>query len=232
MLLQAKKEIREANIQEVDTRIKLDKNIAILDVREKEEWDEGHLPGATHLPRGFLEVRVEKAVDDRTKPIIVYCAGGTRSAFAAKTLQEMGYTNVVSMAGGYGEWKNGGMPFVVPEKLSKNNMARYSRHLKIPEIGEAGQLKLMQSKVLLVGAGGLGSPAGVYLAASGVGTMGIIDSDTVDESHLQRQILHWTSSVGMPKVDSARRTLFEVNPDVKVRTYNLRMDASNVLDIR
>jgi len=231
LLINTKKAIREANIQEVDTRIKLDPNIAILDVREKDEWDEGHLPGATHLPRGFLEVRVEKAVEDHTRPIIVYCAGGTRSAFAAKTLQDMGYTNVVSMAGGYGEWKNGGMPFVVPEKLSKNKLARYSRHLKIPEIGEAGQLKLMASKVLLVGAGGLGSPAGVYLAASGIGTIGIIDSDTVDESNLQRQILHWTSSVGMPKVDSARRTLFEVNPDVKVRTYNLRMDASNVLDI-
>ena len=180
MLLKTKKEIREANIQEVDTRIKLDKNISILDVREKEEWDEGHLPGATHIPRGFLEVRVEKTVDDHTKPIIVYCAGGTRSAFAAKTLQDMGYTNVVSMAGGYGEWKNGGMPFIVPEKLNKSSMARYSRHLKIPEIGEAGQLKLMASKVLLVGAGGLGSPAGVYLAASGIGTIGIIDSDTVD----------------------------------------------------
>jgi rhodanese-related sulfurtransferase len=205
MLLNVKKQIREANIQEVETRIKQDPSIAILDVREKDEWDEGHLPGATHLPRGFLEVRVEKAVDDRAKPVIVYCAGGTRSAYAAKTLQDMGYTNVVSMAGGYGEWKNGGMPFVVPEKLTKSKMARYSRHLKIPEIGEAGQLKLMASKVLLVGAGGLGSPAGVYLAASGIGTIGIIDSDTVDESNLQRQILHWSSSVGMPKVDSARQ---------------------------
>ncbi|HET9130019.1 MAG TPA: ThiF family adenylyltransferase, partial [Terriglobia bacterium] len=190
LLTNTKKAIREANIQEVESRIKQDPNIALLDVREKEEWDEGHLPGATHLPRGFLEVRIEKAVDDRSKPIILYCAGGTRSAFAAKTLQDMGYTDVVSMAGGYGEWKNGGMPFVVPEKISKNKLARYSRHLKIPEIGEAGQMKLMASKVLLVGAGGLGSPAGVYLAASGIGTIGIVDSDTVDESNLQRQILH------------------------------------------
>jgi len=231
MLQSAKKEIRESSVHDVNERIKNEPNTAVLDVREKEEWDEGHLPNAIHLPRGFLESRVEKAVDDRNKPIVVYCAGGSRSAFAAKTLQEMGYSNVVSMAGGYGEWKNAGLAFVVPEKLSKNKLARYSRHLKIPEIGEAGQLKLMQSKVLLVGAGGLGSPAGVYLAASGIGTIGIIDSDTVDESNLQRQILHWTSSVGMPKVDSARRTLFEVNPDVKVRTYNLRMDASNVVDI-
>jgi len=230
LLSKTKKEIREVNVNDVQTRIQ-NNGVALLDVREKEEWDEGHLPGATFLPRGFLEVRVEKEVPEKDKPVIVYCAGGTRSAYAAKTLQDLGYTDVVSMAGGYGQWKNAGLPFVVPEKLNKNSMARYSRHLKIPEIGEAGQLKLMASKVLLVGAGGLGSPAGVYLAASGVGTIGIIDSDTVDESNLQRQILHWTSSVGVPKVDSARRTLFEVNPNVKVKTYNLRMDASNVVEI-
>jgi sulfur-carrier protein adenylyltransferase/sulfurtransferase len=230
LLAKVKKEIREVDVNDVQTRIQ-NNGVALLDVREKEEWDEGHLPGATFLPRGFLEVRVEKEVPERNKPVVVYCAGGTRSAYAAKTLQDLGYTDVVSMAGGYGQWKNAGLPFVVPEKLNKNKMARYSRHLKIPEVGEAGQLKLLASKVLLVGAGGLGSPAGVYLAASGVGTLGLIDSDIVDESNLQRQILHWTSSVGVPKVDSARRTLFEVNPDVKVRTYNLRLDASNVVDI-
>src|SRR6187549_1511626 len=230
LLARIRKEIKETSVQDVQSRIQ-NNGVVLLDVREKEEWDEGHLPNATFLPRGFLEVRVEKAVPERTDPIIVYCAGGTRSAFAAKTLQDLGYKDVVSMAGGYGEWKNAGLPFVVPEKLNKNRLARYSRHLKIPEIGEAGQLKLLSSKVLLVGAGGLGSPSGVYLAASGVGTLGLIDSDVVDESNLQRQILHWTSSVGVPKVDSARRTLFEVNPDVKVKTYNLRLDASNVLDI-
>jgi molybdopterin/thiamine biosynthesis adenylyltransferase/rhodanese-related sulfurtransferase len=233
LLAKTKKEIREVNVNDVQSRIQNNGNsgVAVLDVREKEEWDEGHLPGATFLPRGFLEARVEKAVPERDQPVIVYCAGGTRSAFAAKSLQDLGYTNVVSMAGGYGEWKNAGMPFVVPEKLNKNRLARYSRHLKVPGVGEAGQLKLLASKVLLVGAGGLGSPAGVYLAASGVGTLGIIDSDTVDESNLQRQILHWTSSIGTPKVDSARRTLFEVNPEVKVKTYNLRLDASNVVEI-
>jgi sulfur-carrier protein adenylyltransferase/sulfurtransferase len=230
LLAKIRKEIREVSVQDVQSRIQ-NNGVALLDVREKEEWDEGHLPGATFLPRGFLEVRVEKTVPEKEKPLIVYCAGGTRSAFAAKTLQDLGYKDVVSMAGGYGEWKNAGMSVVVPEKLNKNRLARYSRHLKIPEIGEAGQLKLLSSKVLLVGAGGLGSPSGVYLAASGVGTLGLIDSDVVDESNLQRQILHWTSSVGVPKVDSARRTLFEVNPDVKVKTYNLRLDASNVLDI-
>src|SRR6187549_2126755 len=233
LLGQTKKQIREVTVQEVDNRMRSanGNGPVVLDVREKDEWTEGHLPGAVWVPRGFLESRIEKTVPERNTPIIVYCAGGTRSAFAAKTLQDLGYTDVVSMAGGYGAWKNAGLPFVVPEKLNKNSMARYSRHLKIPEVGEAGQLKLLASKVLLVGAGGLGSPAGVYLAASGVGTLGLIDSDTVDESNLQRQILHWTSSIGVPKVDSARRTLFEVNPDVKVKTYNLRLDASNVLDI-
>jgi len=231
ILSQAKKQIREVSVHEVNAAIENRKDFTLLDVREKEEWDEGHLPGAVFLPRGFLEVKVEKTVTDKSTPVIVYCAGGVRSALATKSLQELGYTNVVSMAGGYGEWKNNGLPFEVPEKLTKNKLARYSRHLKIPEVGEQGQLKLLQSKVLLVGAGGLGSPAGVYLAASGVGTIGLIDSDVVDESNLQRQILHWSSSVGMPKVDSARRTLFEVNPDVKVRTYQVRLDASNVLDI-
>jgi adenylyltransferase/sulfurtransferase len=230
LLAKIKKEIREVTVQDVNARIQKN-GVAVVDVREKEEWDEGHLPGATFIPRGHLESRIEKTVPEKTSPVILYCAGGSRSAYAAKTLQDLGYKDVVSMAGGYGEWKNAGLPFVVPEKMSKNRLARYSRHLKIPEIGEAGQLKLMSSKVLLVGAGGLGSPAGVYLAASGIGTLGVIDSDTVDESNLQRQILHWTSSIGAPKVDSARRTLFEVNPDVKVKTYNLRLDASNVVDI-
>ena len=230
LLAKIKKEIREVNVQDVNARIQKN-GVALVDVREKEEWDEGHLPGATFIPRGHLESRIEKTVPEKTSPVILYCAGGSRSAYAAKTLQDLGYKDVVSMAGGYGEWKNAGLPFVVPEKMSKNRLARYSRHLKIPEIGEAGQLKLMASKVLLVGAGGLGSPSGVYLAASGIGTLGVIDSDTVDESNLQRQILHWTSSIGAPKVDSARRTLFEVNPDVKVKTYNLRLDASNVVDI-
>jgi molybdopterin/thiamine biosynthesis adenylyltransferase/rhodanese-related sulfurtransferase len=230
LLAKIKKEIREVGVNDVQSRIQ-NNGVTLLDVREKDEWDEGHLPGATFLPRGFLEVRVEKAVPEKGQPVVVYCAGGTRSAYAAKTMQDLGYTNVVSMEGGYGAWKNAGMPFVVPEKLNKNRLARYSRHLKVPGVGEAGQLKLLSSKVLLVGAGGLGSPAGVYLAASGVGTLGIIDSDTVDESNLQRQILHWTSSIGTPKVDSARRTLFEVNPEVKVKTYNLRLDASNVVEI-
>lgn len=231
ILSQVKKQIREVSVHQVHNELNPDEGFTLLDVREKDEWDQGHLTRAIFLPRGFLEVKADKTLTDKAQPIVVYCAGGVRSALAAKTLQDLGYSNVVSMAGGFNEWKNSGLPFVVPESVSKDQMARYSRHLRVPEVGEKGQLKLLKSKVLLVGAGGLGSPAGVYLAASGVGTIGLIDHDVVDESNLQRQILHWTSSIGMPKVDSARRTLFEVNPDVKVRTHHVRLEASNVLDI-
>jgi adenylyltransferase/sulfurtransferase len=231
ILSQVKKEIREVTVDEVDRRIQSGNGFVLLDVREKDEWDEGHLEGATFLPRGFLEVKVEKTVPEKHTSLIVYCAGGVRSALAAKSLTQLGYSDVVSMIGGFNEWKNTGHKIVVPEKIGKNQMARYSRHLRVPEVGEQGQLKLLASKVLLVGAGGLGSPAGLYLAASGVGTIGLIDMDVVDESNLQRQIIHWTSSVGLPKTDSARRTLFEVNPDVKVRTHNVRLDASNALEI-
>jgi molybdopterin/thiamine biosynthesis adenylyltransferase/rhodanese-related sulfurtransferase len=231
MLNEAKKQIQEVSVQDVQDKFNAENGFTLLDVREKDEWDQGHLNRAVFLPRGFLEVKADKVLTDRQEPIVVYCAGGVRSALAAKTLQDLGYRNVYSMSGGFSAWKDSGMPVVVPAKIGKDLMARYSRHLRVPEVGEQGQLKLLRSKVLLVGAGGLGSPAAVYLAASGVGTLGLIDNDVVDESNLQRQILHWTSSIGTPKVDSARRTLFEVNPDVKVRTHNLRLDASNVLDI-
>jgi molybdopterin/thiamine biosynthesis adenylyltransferase/rhodanese-related sulfurtransferase len=231
ILQQAKQQIREVSTQEVRDKLNPANGFALLDVREGDEWEQGHLDQAIFLPRGFLEQKADKMLPDKGQSVVVYCAGGTRSALAAKTLQDLGYTDVYSMRGGFNEWKNNGMPFVTPEKVGKDQMARYSRHLRIPEVGEKGQLKLLKSKVLLVGAGGLGSPAGVYLAASGVGTLGLVDYDVVDESNLQRQILHWTSSVGMPKVDSARRTLFEVNPDVKVRTHTVHLDASNVLDL-
>jgi molybdopterin/thiamine biosynthesis adenylyltransferase/rhodanese-related sulfurtransferase len=231
ILRQAKSQIREITVHDVQDKFNPENGFTLLDVREDDEWQQGHLDKAVFLPRGFLEVKADKVLADKSQPIVVYCAGGVRSALAAKTLQDLGYTDVYSMRGGFNEWKNNGMPFVTPEKVGKDQMARYSRHLRIPEVGEQGQLKLLKSRVLLVGAGGLGSPAGVYLAASGVGTIGLVDYDVVDESNLQRQILHWTSSVGTPKVDSARRTLFEVNPNVKVRTYNVHLDASNVLDI-
>jgi molybdopterin/thiamine biosynthesis adenylyltransferase len=231
ILNQAKQQIREVSVQEVRDRLNPDNGFTLLDVREGDEWEQGHLDQAVFLPRGFLEVKADKILPDKSQPIVVYCAGGVRSALAAKTLQDLGYTDVYSMRGGFNEWKNNGLPFVTPERVAKDRMARYSRHLRIPEVGETGQLKLLRSKVLIVGAGGLGSPAAVYLAASGVGTIGLVDYDVVDESNLQRQILHWTSSVGTLKVDSARRTLFEVNPDVKVRTHAVHLDASNVLDI-
>ena len=231
ILRQAKSQIREITVHDVQDKFNPENGFTLLDVREDDEWQQGHLDKAVFLPRGFLEVKADKVLADKSQPIVVYCAGGVRSALAAKTLQDLGYTDVYSMRGGFNEWKNNGKPFVTPEKVGKDQMARYSRHLRIPEVGEQGQLKLLKSRVLLVGAGGLGSPAGVYLAASGVGTIGLVDYDVVDESNLQRQILHWTSSVGTPKVDSARRTLFEVNPNVKVRTHNVHLDASNVLDI-
>jgi molybdopterin/thiamine biosynthesis adenylyltransferase/rhodanese-related sulfurtransferase len=200
-----------------------------LDVREREEWDEGHLPGATHIPRGWLESRVEQAVPDRARPIVVYCAAGNRSAFATRTLEELGYQDVASLAGGINDWKRHGYPLEVPQgALSQNQRTRYSRHLLIPEVGEEGQQRLLASRILLIGAGGLGSPAALYLAAAGVGTLGIVDADIVDETNLQRQIVHSTATLGEPKVDSAARALRELNPDVQVKTYREQLTSENV----
>jgi molybdopterin/thiamine biosynthesis adenylyltransferase/rhodanese-related sulfurtransferase len=200
-----------------------------LDVREREEWDEGHIPAAVHLPRGWLESRIEQAVPDRTRQIVAYCASGNRSTFAARTLEELGYENVVSLAGGINDWKRRGYPLQVDAgALERDQRTRYSRHLLIPEVGEEGQLKLLQSRVLLIGAGGLGSPAALYLAAAGVGTLGIVDADVVDETNLQRQILHSTASLGEPKVESAARTLRELNPDVDVKQYKEQLTSENI----
>ena len=205
--------------------------IVLVDVREKHEWNEGYIPGALHVPRGFLELQVEEAVPDKSKTVVLYCAGGVRSLIAGATLQQMGYQNVISMSGGFGMWKGGGLPFVQPRTLSEAQSKRYSRHLLVPEVGEQGQLKLLDAHVLLVGAGGLGSPAGYYLAAAGVGTIGIIDADVVDESNLQRQILHNTKRIGQLKAESARETIEALNPDVKVITYIERLDETNVARI-
>ncbi|TML45346.1 MAG: molybdopterin-synthase adenylyltransferase MoeB [Actinobacteria bacterium] len=200
-----------------------------LDVREREEWDEGHIPGAVHLPRGWLESRIERAVPDHAKPIVAYCASGNRSTFAARTLEELGYENVASLAGGINDWKRHGYPLEVPTgALGPEQRTRYSRHLLIPEVGEEGQLKLLQSRILLIGAGGLGSPAALYLAAAGVGTVGIVDADVVDETNLQRQILHSTASLGEPKVESAERTIRELNPDVEVKAYKELLSSENI----
>jgi sulfur-carrier protein adenylyltransferase/sulfurtransferase len=202
-----------------------------VDVREADEYDQGTIPGAIHIPRGFLESQIEGKVPDRSARVVVYCAGGTRSAFAAKSLGELGYTDVVSMSGGFNQWKNDGRKWAVPRTLTPEQRNRYHRHILLPEVGEAGQQKLLDSKVLLLGAGGLGSPAALYLAAAGVGTLGIIDMDAVDASNLQRQILHNMDRVGERKVDSAKKTLTALNPDVDVVSYDVRLGADNVLDV-
>jgi molybdopterin/thiamine biosynthesis adenylyltransferase/rhodanese-related sulfurtransferase len=227
LLSQVKGEIDE--IDAVRARELIDsEDPLILDVREQDEWDEGHIPGALHIPRGNLESRIESAAPDRSRRVVVYCAVGNRSAFAAKTLEELGYEEVASLTGGFTDWKRNGFPVELATGLDPPKRARYSRHLLIPEVGEQGQLKLLDSKVLLIGAGGLGSPASLYLAAAGVGRVGIVDADVVDESNLQRQIVHSTERLGEAKVDSARRTLEALNPDVEVVTYKERLSSENV----
>src|SRR5215203_1462196 len=224
-----------SQVEEVDpaaVREHLGNGVVLVDVRESEEWDAGHIPGAKHVPRGYLESRIEGAVPDRSQRIVLYCASGNRSALAAHTLQElMGYENVSSMTGGITLWKDRGYDVEVPKSLTKEQRERYSRHLLVPEIGLEGQTKLLEAKVLLLGAGGLGSPTALYLAAAGVGTLGIVDDDVVDLSNLQRQVIHTTDGIGTPKVDSAERAITAINPDVNVVKYQTRLDASNIMEI-
>jgi molybdopterin/thiamine biosynthesis adenylyltransferase/rhodanese-related sulfurtransferase len=205
----------------------------LLDVRESEEWDAGHIPGAKHVPRGYLESRIEGVIgSDRDQRVVIYCASGQRSALAANTLKELlGYENVASMNGGITLWKDRGYDVEVPVSLSKEQRERYSRHLLVPEIGLEGQTKLLNAKVLLLGAGGLGSPTALYLAAAGVGTLGIVDDDDVDLSNLQRQVIHTTDRIGTPKVDSAEISVKAINPEVDVVKYQTRLDASNIMEI-
>jgi sulfur-carrier protein adenylyltransferase/sulfurtransferase len=228
LLAQVKDEIDEVSSPDVLGRLgEIDRPL-LLDVREQDEWQEGHLPGAVHIPRGNLESRVEAVIPDRSREIIIYCAGGSRSAFAAKSLIELGYDNVSSMAGGFSDWKRNGFEFQTPRTLSAEQRARYSRHILIPEVGEEGQQKLLDARVLLIGAGGLGSPSSLYLAAAGVGTLGIVDADVVDDSNLQRQIVHSMNTLGQPKVLSAKQALEALNPDVNVVTYQERLTSENV----
>ncbi len=228
LLARAKAGITEISPAEAETRLGTS---TFIDVREQDEFDAGTIPGAVHILRGFLESQVESRVPDRDAPVVLYCAGGMRSAFAAVTLNEMGYTNVVSMEGGFGQWKNEGRNWITPVSLSAEQRDRYKRHLLLPEVGEAGQQRLLESKVLLLGAGGLGSHPAMYLAAAGVGTLGIVEMDVVDNSNLQRQILHNIDRVGDRKVDSAKKTLTLLNPDINVVGYDVRFGAENVLDI-
>jgi sulfur-carrier protein adenylyltransferase/sulfurtransferase len=204
----------------------------LVDVREQHEFEEGHIPGAVHVPRGHLESRIETKASDKSRPVVLYCASGQRSALAAHTLQSLlGYEDVASMNGGITLWKDRGYEVETPRSLSVEQKSRYSRHLLLPEVGLEGQLKLLDAKVLLLGAGGLGSPTALYLGAAGVGTLGIIDNDVVDVSNLQRQVIHTNDTVGEPKVDSAERAIRALNPDVNVVKYNARLDASNIMEV-
>jgi molybdopterin/thiamine biosynthesis adenylyltransferase/rhodanese-related sulfurtransferase len=226
----------KAQIDEIDpsavSEVTGVEGVVIVDVRESDEWDAGHLPGARHVPRGHLESRIEGSAPDRGQRVILYCASGNRSALAAKTLRdELGYDNVESMTGGYTLWKDRGYAVEVPRTFTPEQRQRYSRHFLLPEVGVEGQQKLLDAKVLLLGAGGLGSPTALYLAAAGIGTLGIVDDDVVDVSNLQRQVIHTTETVGTPKVDSAERAIHALNPDVAVRKYQVRLDASNIVDI-
>ena len=226
LLREARAQIREVSPQEVDALPA--RAAAILDVREASEWDQGHLPGAIHVSKSYIEAQIEEEVHDRDTPVILYCAGGVRSLFAAQTLAEMGYTNVASMSGGFHAWKGAGLPFETPVVLTAEQKLRYSRHLLIPEVGSAGQARLLGSKALFIGAGGLGSPAALYLAAAGVGTIGIVDFDIVVVSNLQRQIIHTTDRVGERKVESARKSINALNPDIKVVPHEEMLVAANV----
>ena len=226
LLREARSQIREVSPQEVDA---LAPGAAVLvDVREASEWEQGHIPGAVHLSKSYLEQDVEGAVPDRSRPIVLYCAGGVRSLFAAQTLAAMGYEDVASMAGGFQRWKTQGLAWVTPPALTAEQKQRYSRHLLIPEVGLEGQAKLLDSKVLFIGAGGLGAPAMLYLAAAGVGTIGIVDFDVVDLSNLQRQVIHTNDRIGEKKVESARKTLQGLNPDVTVVAHDEMLVADNV----
>ncbi len=230
LLAAAKSRIDEINTGEAQHRIEA-LDAVVLDVREPDEWEQGAVGGAIHIPRGHLEAQVEQRISDKAAAMVVYCAGGTRSAFATDTLRQLGYVNAVSMAGGFEQWKADGRAWVSPRRLTADQARRYRRHTLLPEIGEAGQLALLDARVLLIGAGGLGSPAALYLAAAGVGTIGIVDMDEVDDSNLQRQVLHNISRVGQRKVVSAAATIHELNRDVEVVTYDVRLSADNVLDI-
>ena len=229
LLTQTKAKITEVTTEQGNQLI--DDGAVLLDVREPEEYGQGAIPDSLHVSRGQLESNVENRIPDKATKLVVMCAGGVRSAFAAKTLAELGYTDVVSMGGGFNKWKDEGRLWVVPTTLSAEQRNRYQRHILIPEVGEVGQLKLLDAKVLCLGAGGLGSPASLYLAAAGIGTLGIVDMDVVDASNLQRQILHNVDRIGDRKVDSAKKTLTALNPDISVVTHDVRLDASNIVDI-
>jgi molybdopterin/thiamine biosynthesis adenylyltransferase/rhodanese-related sulfurtransferase len=228
LLREARSEIPEMTPAQVAQLREAASGVAVVDVREASEWEQGHLPDAIHISKSYLEQQCESALPDRDAPVVTYCAGGIRSLFAAQTLREMGYTDVRSMSGGFQAWKTQGLPWKMPATLRPDQKQRYSRHLLIPEVGIDGQAKLLDSKVLLIGAGGLGAPAALYLAAAGVGTIGIVDFDVVDASNLQRQVIHTTDRVGEKKTESARKSITALNPDVTVVAHEEMLVADNV----
>jgi adenylyltransferase/sulfurtransferase len=225
-----RQQVKEIDVHQLKQRIDQAEAVAV-DIREFDEYAQGTIRGSHYIPRGMLEFRIENLAPQRDTPIALYCAGGVRSALAARSLQEMGYTNVVSVAGGFNGWKNAGYAFEVPRIMTDDQRHRYSRHTIIPEVGERGQLKLLDARVLLIGAGGLGSPAAMYLAAAGVGTLGIVDFDVVDVSNLQRQILHHLDDIGRPKVESAAESIAALNGDVKVVPHRVLLRSDNALEI-
>ncbi|HJK99080.1 MAG TPA: ThiF family adenylyltransferase, partial [Polyangiaceae bacterium LLY-WYZ-14_1] len=232
LLQEVKGEIRQISLEDLHRRMEDARSgqadpVTLVDVREKDEWRQGYVPGSVHVPRGFLEMQVESRLPDKNAEIVTMCAGGIRSAFAAKALGELGYRNVLSANPGFTQWKDKGYPVELPAKLTDAQLERYSRHLLLPEIGEKGQAALLDSRVLLLGAGGLGSPAALYLAAAGVGTLGIVDNDAVDASNLQRQVIHGTDRVGTSKVESAAKTVANLNPDVRVVAFDERLTSAN-----
>jgi molybdopterin/thiamine biosynthesis adenylyltransferase/rhodanese-related sulfurtransferase len=231
LLREARAQVREVTPSEVDLALDGASPPVVIDVREASEWEQGFIPGALHISKSYIEQDTENLVPDRDAPIVLYCAGGVRSLFAAQALQQLGYTDVASMSGGFQQWKTQGLAWKTPAALTQEQKLRYSRHLLIPEVGLDGQAKLLDSKVLLIGAGGLGSPSALYLAAAGVGTIGIVDDDVVDASNLQRQVIHTTDRVGVPKTASARAAIEALNPDVTVAEHNLRLDSSNILEL-
>ena len=228
---EVKKEIPEITVDEVKERQDRDEDFVLLDVRDDDEYRAGYIPNAVHVTRGMLEFSIENYVPERDKKVIVYCAAGLRSLLAAKSLNEMGYMDTTSMAGGYRDWASAGYPTMQDKPMSHEQYERYSRHFTLREVGQKGQAALLESKVLLLGAGGLGSPAAVYLAAAGVGTLGVVDSDVVELSNLQRQILHRTEAIGTPKVQSATTTIKSLNPDIEVVPHYLRLTSDNIMDI-
>ena len=230
LLDEARASIKQVGVEEARDLMKKS-GAVVVDVRESDEWRQGHIPEAIFIPRGFLELRVEEKIPDHKAPVIVQCASGTRSLYASRTLREMGYENLYNMNGGFNAWKDKGLPWVADRQFTQEELTRYSRHFVIPEVGEKGQAKLLDAKVLLLGAGALGSPSGLYLAAAGVGTIGFIDFDVVDLSNLQRQIIHTTDRVGMLKTESAQKSINAINPGVKVVAHNVHLSSENVMDI-